>query len=94
MEAFEKYIRRHLKSKSSFRAKIFLTMLLRIPKYNFHKAAVLRHTDKLLQKLQGTSSRMGQNLEIEIVPYEVLWQEVIQLLDHKFARNRYKAKVE
>ncbi|MEM9819914.1 MAG: hypothetical protein AAF985_02535, partial [Bacteroidota bacterium] len=92
VEAFEKYVRRYLKSKNLFRAKIFITMLLRIPRYRFHKAAVLRHSSKLHQQLVGTPSRMGQNLEIEIVPYEVLWEVVLELLERKFARSRPKVK--
>ena len=92
IEAFEKFISRHLKDPTLLRAKIFLSMLLSVPKHNFHRVAVLRKTEKWQKKLQATPARMGQNLEIEIVPYEALWELVLDNLQDKFVgklkRNR------
>ena len=91
-EAFEKYIRRHLKDPTLVRAKLFLMMLLRIPKNHFHKTAVLRKTQKLQQQLADTPIKMRQNLSIEIVPYEVLWEIVLDQLENKFVGNKKKRR--
>ncbi|MEM8909901.1 MAG: hypothetical protein AAGD05_18780, partial [Bacteroidota bacterium] len=78
-EAIEKYIERYLRHNK--RARIFLKMLLQIPIGHFNKTTILYRTKKMWKELQTNPYSPGQNFELEIIPYEVLWEEVLSLLD-------------
>ncbi|MEO1413482.1 MAG: hypothetical protein AAFW73_26625, partial [Bacteroidota bacterium] len=70
-EALRKYSSRYLKKDHTFRSACFLRMILMLPTHNFHPVAIERHTKGLVKKL-----REYPESDIEIVPYERLWEEV------------------
>jgi len=80
-EAIEKYIERYLRHNK--RARIFLKMLLQVPMGRFNKHTVLFRTKKMIKELKANPHTQGQNFELEIIPYEVLWEEVLSLLDKR-----------
>lgn len=85
IEALNQYAYRYLRNDDSYRSNCFIKMLLQLPKANFHKKAVERKTDKYLKLLKGKPLEVaGQSDEIEIVPYEILWDYVFNALDNKF----------
>ena len=60
-------------------------MLIIIPKSNFHKQAIIRKTKQLRRKLESVPIEVAkQSNEVEIVPYEILWELVLDSLDNKF----------
>ncbi len=85
IEALEKYATRYLRTEETLRSYYFIKMLVAIPKHSFHKAAVLRHTDKWREKLENFPLEMAdQDHKIEVIPYEDLWQISIAFLKNKF----------
>jgi hypothetical protein len=57
-------------------------MLLQIPKQNFDRTAVEKNTSKLLDKLKAVLlEKANQTFEIEIIPYEDLWEMALESLD-------------
>lgn len=87
--AIEKYCSRYLKQKDTLRSNLFIKMLLQIPLASFHKEALTRKTAKLLKMLQDTPMEISnQAYEIEIIPYEILWDMLIASLDRKTYRAR------
>ncbi len=81
IEAIEKYCSRYLRQDDTFRSNCFIKMLLQIPAANFHRAAVLRKSEDLLKKLKSVPIEMAnQTHEIEIIPYEDLWNFAINTL--------------
>lgn len=56
----------------------------------FHRKGTELKTKKLLEQLKNTSLRMGQNLAIEIIPFEVLWSEILDIIDNRFRAKRPK----
>jgi len=93
IEAIEKYCSRHLKKDDTFRSNCFIKMLLQIPISSFHKAAVTRKADKYLKRLTSTPLEVAnQNHEIEIIPYEDLWQFALESMDNKFHRVTSRKK--
>lgn len=85
--AIEKYCSRYLKQNDTLRSNVFIKMLLQIPLASFHKEALVRKTSKLLKILQETPVEISnQAYEIEIIPYEVLWEMLISSLDRKSPR--------
>jgi hypothetical protein len=83
-EAIEKYCSRYLKKDENFRSNCFIKMLLQIPNANFHKVAVERKTEKLYKKLISFPLEVAkQTFEIEIIPYEDLWEFTLNSLEAK-----------
>ena len=59
-------------------------MLLQIPLSSFHKAGVERRSKKYYDKLLATPIDIAnQAHEIEIIPYEYLWEFVMESLETK-----------
>jgi len=81
IEAIEKYTSRYLRNDENFRSNCFIKMLLQVPKRNFHKVAVLRHAKPYIEKLATVPLlESKQSYEIEIIPYEHLWEYVLESL--------------
>lgn len=80
-ESLKTYTYRYLRRDDTFRSHCFIQMLLTLPDCSFHKAAVLRKADKYWQQLQAMPLNVArQSAEIEIVPYETLWEFVLEEL--------------
>lgn len=89
IDAIEKYCSRYLTRDDTFRSNCFIKMLLQIPASSFHKAAVERKTDKFLNRLKTMPLDVAkQSHEIEIIPYEELWDMVIDSLENKFVKKQ------
>lgn len=85
MEALQTYTHRYLRQDDTFRSNCFIKMLLCLPAASFHKKAVLRKADKYWKKLQDVPlEKANQSVELEIVPYEMLWEFVLEGLDEKW----------
>ncbi|MEL6637378.1 MAG: hypothetical protein AAFW73_05720 [Bacteroidota bacterium] len=84
IDALETYARTYTRNPETVRANIFIKMIIKMSAASFHRSGTERKTQKLLEKLQNTSLKIGQNLSIEIIPYEVLWEEILSMLENKF----------
>jgi len=75
IEAVEKYCSRYLKKDHSFRSNCFIKMLLQIPQTAFHVEAVKRKAERHYKKLKEHPLEItSQSWEVEIIPYEQLWE--------------------
>lgn len=84
VESLNMYVHRYLKKDDTFRSNCFIKMLLQLPQANFNRTAVVRKAQKFWDMLQSMPlSKASQGVEIEIVPYEVLWEHVLQSLETK-----------
>lgn len=81
-ESLAKYRTRYLKPDNAARSHYFFRMLELIPKCNFNATVVKISAAPLLERLMTISqTMMNQNFEVEVIPYETLWEIVISLLD-------------
>jgi hypothetical protein len=81
-EAIDKYRLRYLQDNEVKRSNYFFKLLLQVPKCGFRKADVLKKTAQDLEALQATPIQTAnQSLEIEILPYDNIWEYVLELLD-------------
>lgn len=88
MEGIEKYCSRYLKQNDTFRSNCFIKMLLQIPIYTFNRERVTRHTQRLFEMLCSVPMEVAnQAHEIEIIPYETLWQMTITALEKESPRR-------
>jgi hypothetical protein len=94
IEAINKYCVRYLHQDDTFRSNCFIKMLLQIPAASFHRVAVERKASRYYEKLINTPLEVAnQSHEIEIIPYEELWEMVLNTLQSKFPRKRRKQQV-
>lgn len=81
-DALKKYVGRYLRNDEMLRSNCMLNMLIQIPERGFHRVAVERHTQKYAQKLAENPLEIAnQAHEIEVIPYEDLWQMALQSLN-------------
>ncbi|MCB9048181.1 MAG: hypothetical protein H6556_02025 [Lewinellaceae bacterium] len=81
VESLRTYTHRYLRRDETFRSNCFIKMLTQLPAANFHKVAVIRRARKYWEKLQSVGIIHNQSLELEAVPYEKLWQFVLESLE-------------
>jgi hypothetical protein len=78
IESIEKYCSRYLRHGDTFRSNCFIKMLLQIPKSKFQTNSLIRKTEKLVELIKSVPLESArQTSEIEIVPYEDLWELVL-----------------
>lgn len=96
IESIEKYCSRYLKKGDTYRSNCLIKLLLLIPQCSFHKTAVMRKSKKYLKKLQEVPLEVAnQTHEIEIIPFEDLWEMGLSTLENSFAtlRSRDRSSV-
>ena len=82
MDAIGKYVSRYITKKDNYRSSCFIHMLLQIPAHSFHPVAVERHTRKFRKMLEEVPLDFArQSHDIEIIPYEFLWNMATELLE-------------
>lgn len=84
-ESLKTYTHRYLRRNDTFRSNCFIKMLLCLPAASFHKSGVIRKAKKYKDLLKSVPiQEANQSPEIEIIPYEMLWEFILESLDHKF----------
>jgi len=81
LDRVEPFIASRFKAHEYKRTRYFLRMLKAVTKGNYHGKLVLAHAERQSKKLAKTAGDFTMNtVEREIVPYEILWDLVIQQL--------------
>jgi hypothetical protein len=81
VEAIEKYTARYLKKDEHFRSNCFLKMLVQIPEAAFHREGAARKAERYRTQLRQMPMEIAnQSHEIEIIPYEDLWEMILDSL--------------
>ncbi len=98
IEGIEKYCSRYLRDNDTFRSNCFIKMLLQIPLASFHREAVARKTERYYKMLRDVPLEAARQAhEVEIIPYEVLWDITVSALDlkiHKVKPARRQAQAD
>jgi hypothetical protein len=88
IESIEKYCTRHLVDKYfDVRSYYFIKMLLTLPdsEYQFEK---VESRSKAIRKKFDAAPENAKNIELEIMPYETLWQLLMTLMSAGVKRRR------
>ncbi|MDX1683982.1 MAG: hypothetical protein R3275_02035 [Saprospiraceae bacterium] len=84
VDALKQYAHRYLREDATLRSNCFIKMLLCVVRANFHPTATKRYAEKYINKLYNTSPTVSeQSTEIEIMPYEDLWELIMDMLEEK-----------
>ncbi|GJM33504.1 MAG: hypothetical protein DHS20C18_25050 [Saprospiraceae bacterium] len=82
VDALKQYTRRYLNTGNTFRSSCFIKMLTQLESGNFNRIAVSRKAETYYKQLQSVPIDVAQQPgELEVVPYEVLWDMVLEMLD-------------
>lgn len=82
--ALNMYAYRYLRHDDTYRSNCFTRMLLALEKGHFNQVGARRHAKEHIEKLQQMPiDQSPQDYEVEIVPYEDLWEFLIKLLPKK-----------
>lgn len=82
--SLQEYIRSYTKNPETKRANLFISMIVKMSNAHFHRSGTELKTKKLRLELEQTPIKYGQNLAVEIVPYPILWKEILAMLENKF----------
>ncbi|MBF9239109.1 hypothetical protein I2I05_17025 [Hymenobacter sp. BT683] len=80
LERLRKYQQRHLYEPTTLRSRLFLRLLQLIVEKNFEAAQAAERGAVLLEQLRDTPPPGEAFAEVEIIPYEHLWELVLGLL--------------
>jgi tetratricopeptide (TPR) repeat protein len=84
VEALKKYSSRYITKNESIRSNCFINMMLEVVKQNYHPSAIERHTNKYYTKLMANPKDTTDEVnEIEFIPYEDLWNIIMDYLKPK-----------
>jgi hypothetical protein len=83
IESLKKYSSTHLKDPSSLRSRLFLKLLMLIVTEDFDADLSRIKGSKIYLKLSETPTPGDAYAEIEIIPYEHLWEMVLEILENR-----------
>ncbi len=81
IKALEPYCRRYPKKDINFRSECFISMQMQMAKEDFRFYQTRKSTEKLYQDMvQTPRTYNGVNKGLEIIPYELIWQRIMEKL--------------
>lgn len=93
IEAIEKYRSRHIKRDESYRSNLFVRILLQFPVVAFHSNGVRRKTKRDLKLLHDNPIDLAnQSFDMEILPYETIYELALGGLETKFQHRAMTKK--
>ena len=81
VESLKQYSWQHLRNDDTLRSACFIKMLCQLPAGNFKKINVTRRVSTYYQRMTELPDKYKMDIDVEVVPYEVLWEEVLSCLD-------------
>ncbi len=81
-DSLNQYAYRYLRKDDSFRSNCIIKMVIQMTKADFNLIRTQRYTNELSKQLnQVKLAGSGENIEIEIIPFEKLWSLMLLTLD-------------
>jgi hypothetical protein len=82
VDALKQYSYRYLRKNDTFRSNCFIKMIIQMTKADFNPIRTERYTAELFEKLKTVPLELSeQPVEVEVIPYEHLWEMVLELLE-------------
>jgi hypothetical protein len=74
-DSLNQYAYRYLRQDDSFRSNCMIKMVIQMTKADFNSVRTERYTHDLRKKLSKVNlAGSGENIEIEVIPFEILWE--------------------
>lgn len=84
VESLKKYASTHLNDANSLRSRLFLKLLMLIVTEDFDVEVCREKGKKIYNKLNETPTPGAAYAEIEIIPYEHLWEMTLKILEKRY----------
>jgi len=89
LDSLTQYTHRYLKNDETFRSNCFIKMLLRLPEAEYNPIRTKRYVAKYEKKLRSKPYEISlKELNVEIIPYEYLWETILEILDNNLKRKK------
>jgi len=84
LDSLTQYTYRYLRNDDTLRSNCFIKMLLKLPEAEYNPIRTKRYVSKYWKKLKENPLEISmQSTEVEIIPYEHLWEIVIEIISRK-----------
>lgn len=84
LDALNMYCHRYLRNDNSFRSNCFIKMLMKLPDADYHPIRWARYVKKLRERLDEHPFELSyHNLDLEVIPFETLYELVIEMLEQQ-----------
>jgi hypothetical protein len=86
IENIEKYLVRNVPKSdaAAYRTNLFIKLLLEIPKAGFNRVLLERRTQSIIKDMVSVPYNIVEaGYKIEVIPYEILWAELLQFFGSK-----------
>ena len=81
VDSLNQYAYRYLRKDDSFRSNCMIKMVIQMTRADFNPIRTERYTHDLLEQLKEVKlAGSGENIETEIIPYEILWKIMMKSL--------------
>ncbi len=91
LDALNQYTFRYLKNDDTLRSNCFIKMLLKLPEAEYHPLRTERYVAKYVKKLKENPFEVSmKELAIEIIPYEHLWDIIMEILNKNIEKKTSK----
>jgi len=95
IESLKEYARAYTRKPATRRANIFINMIVKMESSQFHLSRTKFKSQALYHKLKNHPIKLGQNMATEMIPYPILWEEIMSMLrDQPRARTVRKIAVQ
>jgi len=89
LDALNMYSHRYLRSDNTFRSNCFIKMLAKLPDADYHPIRWQRYVEKYRKRLDDHPFELSyHNLDLEVIPFETLYDLVIEMLEQQNGRKR------
>ncbi len=91
--SLSQYSHRYLRDDENLRANCLIKMLLKLPEAEYHPLRVKRYVSRYEKKLASKPYEVNeQNLDVEIIPFDILWELVLELLDNNLKQKKKRGR--
>ena len=90
LDALNQYTYRYLRNDETLRSNCFIKMLLKLPEAEYHPLRTERYVKKYEKKLRENPLQISlKSIDVEIIPYEDLWDIIIEILGKQSKKKKY-----
>ncbi len=81
LKKINKYNSSHLDKRSNYRSSIFIRLINLVSENDFSYESVSSKSENYVEKLMGTYIPQDKYTDLEVYPYELMWEEVLHILE-------------
>lgn len=89
IDSLSQYTYRYLNKDDTFRSNCYIKMLLQMVKADFNPIRTAKYTESLSKQLANSKVIIDErSAQVEIIPYDMLWEMTMELLQNLHKKNK------